>query len=85
VIAKVLDFVREEQRLLIREVAEELGIYRGSWQANLTDDLALRYVSVSFHLMAADSGAEVAPLVCYFWFAVVFRNGGRFILKLTNW
>jgi hypothetical protein len=29
-IAKVLDFVREEHRLPIREVDEELGIYRGS-------------------------------------------------------
>jgi hypothetical protein len=45
-IAKVLDFVREEQRLPIRELAEELGIYFGSCQATLTEDLALRYVSV---------------------------------------
>ena len=44
-----------------------------------TDDLALRCVSVSFHLLAADSAAEVEPLVCYFWFAVVFRKRGKFI------
>jgi hypothetical protein len=47
------------------EVAEEIGIYCGSCQAPLTEDLALRYVSVSVHLMAADSGTEAASLVCY--------------------
>jgi hypothetical protein len=45
-IAKVLDFVRAELKLPIREVAEELGIYCGSCQAILTKDLSLRCVPV---------------------------------------
>jgi hypothetical protein len=45
-IAKVLDFVRAELRLPIGVVAEELGIYCGSCEAILTEDLSLRCVSV---------------------------------------
>lgn len=64
-VAKALDFVRAEQRLAISEVAEELGIHCDLCQATLTEDLALIHVSFSVHLMAADSGAKGAPLVCY--------------------
>jgi len=58
-LAEVLDLVREDQRLTIREVAEEVGISFGSCQSILTKDLGIRCFS-KVCSTAVDSGAEGA-------------------------
>jgi hypothetical protein len=59
VLAEVLDLVREDQRLTIREVAEEVGVSFGSCQSILTKDLGIRHAS-KVCPTAADSGADGA-------------------------
>ena len=59
VLAKVLDLVRQDQRLTIREVAEEAGVYFGSCQSILTEDLGIRCFRKVCHV-AVDIGAEAA-------------------------
>jgi hypothetical protein len=48
VVAKVHDLVRADQRLIIREVAEEQGISSGSCKGILTKDLVMRHVSAKY-------------------------------------
>jgi len=52
----VNDVAREDQRLTIREVSDELGISSGSCQAILTKDSCLQHVSAEFvpQLMTAE-------------------------------
>ena len=61
-LAEVLDLVREDQRLTIREVAEEVGVSFGSCQSILIKDLGIGCFS-KVCPTAVDSGAEgVLPL-----------------------
>lgn len=62
VLAEVLDLVGEDQRLTIREVAEEVGVSFGSCQSILPKDLSIRCFS-KVCPAAVDSGPEgVLPL-----------------------
>jgi hypothetical protein len=65
--------VREDQRLTIREVTEEVGVYFCSCQSIWTEDLGIRCFS-KVCPAAVDSGAEGARPLWSFWFAAICRS-----------
>ena len=80
-LAEVLDLVREDQRLTIREVAEEVGVSFGSCQSILTKDLGIKHESAKFgqQLLTVEQKEHYLPeasllLECVEANKNVFRN-----------
>jgi len=60
-IEKVHSVIRENRRLTIREVSEEIGICKSSCHTILTEKLKMHHVAANFCAASADRGTKTEP------------------------